>query len=49
VTADGKLKPCLLSNNNLVDIIGPIRKKASEEELIKTFKKAILLREPFWR
>ncbi|NYT00681.1 MAG: GTP 3',8-cyclase MoaA [Methanocellales archaeon] len=49
VTADGKLKPCLLRNNNLVDIIGPIRNNASDEELIETFKKAIFLREPFWR
>ncbi|MDD2666306.1 MAG: GTP 3',8-cyclase MoaA [Methanocellales archaeon] len=49
VTADGKLKPCLLRSNNLVDLIGLIRKNASDEELIKTFKKAILLREPFWR
>ncbi len=49
VTADGKLKPCLLRSNNLVDIIRPIRKNASDEELIKIFKKAILLREPFWR
>ncbi|HIH36804.1 MAG TPA: GTP 3',8-cyclase MoaA [Methanocellales archaeon] len=49
VTADGKLKPCLLRSNNLVDVIGLIRKNASDEELIETFKKAILLREPFWR
>lgn len=49
VTADGKLKPCLLRSNNLVDIIGLIRKNASDDELIETFKKAILLREPFWR
>ncbi len=49
VTADGKLKPCLLRKNNLVDIIGLIRKNASDNELIATFKKAILLREPFWR
>ncbi|NIQ05013.1 MAG: GTP 3',8-cyclase MoaA, partial [Candidatus Korarchaeota archaeon] len=26
VTADGKLKPCLLRNDNLVDIISPVRR-----------------------
>ncbi|UZE92240.1 MAG: GTP 3',8-cyclase MoaA [Methanosarcinales archaeon] len=49
VTSDGKLKPCLLRNDNHVDIIGSIRGGASDEELTEIFKKAILLREPFWR
>lgn len=49
VTSDGKMKPCLLRNGNLVDIVGPIRGGASDEELTEIFKKAILLREPFWR
>lgn len=48
VTSDGRLKPCLLRTDNLVDIIGPIRDGASDEELTEIFKKAILLREPFW-
>ncbi|MHC1623653.1 MAG: GTP 3',8-cyclase MoaA [Candidatus Methanospirareceae archaeon] len=48
VTSDGKLKPCLLRNDNLVDMIGPIRSGASDKELVEIFKKAILLREPFW-
>ncbi|ATZ61360.2 MAG: GTP 3',8-cyclase MoaA [Methanosarcinales archaeon Met12] len=48
VTSDGKLKPCLLRGDNLVDIIEPIRNGASDEELTEMFKKAILLREPFW-
>jgi len=49
VTSDGKLKPCLLRNDNLVDIVGPIRSGASDEELTEIFKKAVMLREPFWR
>ena len=49
VTADGKIKPCLLRNNNLVDILSLIRKGTSEDLLIDAFKKAILLREPYWR
>lgn len=48
VTPDGRLKPCLLETDNLVDIIEPIRDGASDEELTEIFKKAILLREPFW-
>ncbi|MCD5409839.1 MAG: GTP 3',8-cyclase MoaA, partial [Methanocellales archaeon] len=48
VTPDGKLKPCLLRTDNLVDIIEPIRNGASDGELVDIFKKAILLREPFW-
>jgi cyclic pyranopterin phosphate synthase len=49
VTADGKLKPCLLRNDNLVDIISPIRKGASLKELKRTFKEAVSLREPYWK
>lgn len=49
VTADGKIKPCLLRNDNLVDILSLIRNGASEKILIDTFKKAILLRYPYWR
>ena len=47
VTSDGKLKPCLMRNDNLVDILTPIRKGASDEELKQLFTKANLLREPF--
>jgi GTP 3',8-cyclase len=47
ITSDGKLKPCLMRNNNLTDILTPIRKGASDEELKQLFVKANLLREPF--
>lgn len=49
VTSDGKLKPCLLRNDNLVDIISLIRRGASSEELKEAFKKAAMLREPYWK
>ncbi len=49
LTSDGKLKPCLLRNDNLVDLLTPLRKGASDDELKKLFKQAILLREPYWR
>jgi len=49
VTSDGKLKPCLLRNDNLVNIILLIRQGAKANELKEAFKKAALLREPYWR
>ncbi len=47
ITSDGKLKPCLMRNNNLIDILTPIRKGAGDEELKQLFVKANLLREPY--
>lgn len=48
ITPDGKLKPCLLRNDNLVDLIEPIRKGFSDENLEKLFLKAITNREPYY-
>ena len=47
ITSDGKLKPCLMRNDNLTDILTPIRQGASDEELKQLFVKANLLREPY--
>ena len=47
VTPDGKIKPCLLRNDNLVDIITDIRNNASDDELENIFLKGIDKREPF--
>jgi cyclic pyranopterin phosphate synthase len=44
VTSDGKLKPCLLRTDNHIDIRG---KKGTELEDL--FKKAVSLREPFYK
>ena len=49
VTSCGELKPCLLRNDNHIDIIHHMREGASEEELIALFEKAIFLKEPYWR
>ncbi len=49
LTSDGKLKPCLLRNDNLVDILTPLRNGASDEELRKIFVEAIMKREPYWK
>ncbi len=48
ITPDGKLKPCLLRNDNLVDLMNPIRRGDSDEELEKLFLKAITNREPYY-
>ncbi|MGD6810965.1 MAG: GTP 3',8-cyclase MoaA [Candidatus Bathyarchaeia archaeon] len=47
VTSDGKLKPCLMRNDNLTDILTPIRQGANDEELKQLFMQANKLREPF--
>ncbi|MBO6109685.1 MAG: GTP 3',8-cyclase MoaA [Methanobrevibacter sp.] len=47
VTPDGKIKPCLLRNDNLVDIITEIRNDESDEKLEEIFLKGIDKREPF--
>ena len=47
VTPDGKIKPCLLRNDNLVDIITDIRNNESDEKLEEIFLKGIDKREPF--
>jgi GTP 3',8-cyclase len=47
VTSDGKLKPCLMRNDNLVDILTAMRSGANNEELKELFMKANVLREPF--
>jgi len=49
VTSNGKLKPCLLRKNNLVDIVSLIRKSASPDELREALRKAVMLREPYWK
>ena len=47
VTSDGKLKPCLMRNDNLIDILTPQREGASDEQLKQLFGQANALREPF--
>ncbi len=47
ITPDGKLKPCLLRNDNLVDLINPMRNGASDMDLQNLFLDAINNREPF--
>jgi len=47
VTSDGKLKPCLMKNGNLVDILTPMRNGANDEKLTELFKLANHKRKPY--
>jgi cyclic pyranopterin phosphate synthase len=49
VTSDGKLKPCLLRNDNLVEAAAILRNGGSLQELEKAFRTAVELREPYWK
>ncbi len=49
VTSCGELKPCLMKNDNHINIIDSIRRGAEDKELVSLIKKAILLKEPYWR
>jgi len=48
VTSDGKLKPCLMRNNNVVDVLGPLRDGANDKELEGLFREACKRRNPYW-
>jgi cyclic pyranopterin phosphate synthase len=47
VTSDGKLKPCLMRNDNLVDFLTPLRNGANDEQLTELFKLANQERQPY--
>lgn len=47
ITPDGKIKPCLLRNDNLVELISHVRSGESEEKLKEIFINGINKREPF--
>jgi len=49
VTSDGKLKPCLMVNDNLVDILTPMRKGATDEQLRELFAMAVQRRTPYYK
>ena len=47
ITPDGKIKPCLLRNDNLVELISHIRNNETDSELKEVFIKGINKREPY--
>ncbi len=48
ITADGRFKPCLMREDNLVDFLTPMRKGASDEELEELLRRAVSERKPFF-
>jgi len=49
MSSDGKLKPCLLDKSGEIDILGPLRGGASDDDLRGLFLKAVGNRKPYWR
>lgn len=49
VSSDGKLKPCLMREDNHVPFISLMRNGSTQGELIEAFMEAVSRREPFWR
>jgi cyclic pyranopterin phosphate synthase len=48
VTSDGKLKPCLFRNDNLVDLLSCLRKGASTKVLKALFVESVGKRKPYF-
>ncbi len=48
LTSQGKLKPCLRTNSNLIDILGPMREGMEDKKLEETFIRAIKIRKPYY-
>ena len=49
VTSDGKLKPCLMRDDNLVDFLTPMRNGADDKELTRLFVQAVKRRKPYYQ
>lgn len=49
VTSDGKFKTCLLRRSDTIDFLSAMRGGAEDGELVEIFKKAVLMREPYWK
>jgi cyclic pyranopterin phosphate synthase len=48
LSSDGRLVPCLFRGDRGVDILGPLRKGATDGELVGLFREAVSRREPYW-
>jgi len=49
MTSDGRLKPCLMRNDNLVEFASLLREGAGEGQLSDAFREAVRRREPYWK
>jgi cyclic pyranopterin phosphate synthase len=48
ITADGKFKPCLMRQDNLVDFLGEMRSGALDDRIKELFLKAVRRRKPYF-
>jgi cyclic pyranopterin phosphate synthase len=48
LTSDGRLKACLMRDDNLVPFVSLIREGETRERLIEAFKEAVACRVPYW-
>jgi cyclic pyranopterin phosphate synthase len=49
VTSDGKIKPCLMRSDNLVDFLTPMRNGADDKKIEEIFIEAVKKREPYYK
>jgi cyclic pyranopterin phosphate synthase len=49
VTSDGKVKPCLMRTDNLVDLLMQMRNGADDKKLTEIFIDAVKRREPYYQ
>ena len=49
VTSDGRLKPCLMRDDNLIEFVSLVRRGEPREALVKAFREATARRVPYWR
>ncbi|MFW9849488.1 MAG: GTP 3',8-cyclase MoaA [Candidatus Thorarchaeota archaeon] len=49
VTSDGKLKPCLLRQDNLVEVHSLLENESPDALVNEALERAVRLREPFWK
>ncbi len=49
VTSDGKVKPCLMRTDNLVDLLTPMRNGVDDAKLAELFIEAVKRREPYYQ
>ena len=49
ITSDGKIKPCLMRTDNLIDLLSPMREGADDAVLKELFIEAIKIREPYYK
>ncbi len=49
VTSDGKVKPCLMRKDNLIDLLALMRDGADDKKLTETFSEAVKRRKPYYQ